>query len=246
MAWAKLSYRGVLWLQCLQVLGSFSYGKDNVLPLHPKLKVKVVEISPCLTAWTRFMEELLVIHFFTQETWATSNALQTGVFQITPGISPTRSGEVLRDLWRNSEAGSFLLNSNHQDCVCSRTQWARDGSLAWRSKSVAWLSHGAELSLLPSQRAKTPWPCCLVETIDLCYLSDHAEANMRGEKLAGAKPTFVSRLTVVRAALTRLLYIYQYRQGPMQHVQLSLRTRHRECGGIFRIWCVLWFYLWGF
>lgn len=66
MAWAKPSHRGVLWLQCLQVLWSLSYGKDNVLLLHPKLKVKVVEISPCLTAWIRFTEELLVIHFFTQ------------------------------------------------------------------------------------------------------------------------------------------------------------------------------------
>lgn len=205
MAWAKLSHRGVLWLQCLQVLWSLSYWKDNVLLLHPKLKVRVVEIAPCLTAWIRFTGELLVNHFLTQEKQAASSVLQTRISQITPEIPPTCSGEVLSDLWRGSEAGSFLLNSDCQDCVCSRTQWARDGSLAWRSRSMAWLSHGAELTLLPSQRAKTPWPCCLVETTDLCYLSDHAEANLREEKLARAKPTFVSRLTMVWAALTRLV-----------------------------------------
>lgn len=240
MAWAKLSHRGVLWLQGLQVLWSLSYGKDNVLLLHPKLKVKVMEISPCLTAWIRFTE-LLVIHFLTQKKWATSSDLQTGIFQTNPEIPPTCSGEVLSDLWRDSEAGSFLLNSDCQDSVCSRTQWARYGSLTRRSKSMAWLSHGAELTLLPSQRAKTPWPCCLVETIDLFYFSDHAEANLREEKLARAKPTFVGRLTMVWGttdqACALVHVIYQYRQ-------VSLSTCHRECWGIFRIWCISFFYLW--
>lgn len=252
------THRGVLWLKYLRVLWSLRYGEDNVLFLHPKLKVKVVEISPCLTAWIGFMEELQVIHFFTQETWATSNVFQAGIFQVTPGISPTHSEEVLGDLQRDSEAGSFHLNSNHQDCVCSRIQWARDGSLAWRSKSMAWLSRGAELTLLPSQKAKTPWPCCLVESIDLCCLSNHAEANLRGEKLARAKPSFVSRITMVWAALTLINHInmvyqyslnhinmvYQYREGPMQGVQLSLRTQHWECGGIFGIWCLSLFCPW--
>lgn len=65
--WAKPYHQGVLWLLGLKVLWSLGckvLEKDNVLLLHPKLKVKVLEVSPCLTAWTRFTLGLLAIHFF--------------------------------------------------------------------------------------------------------------------------------------------------------------------------------------
>lgn len=152
MAWAKLSHRGVLWLQCLQVLWSLGYGKDNVLLLHPKLKVKVVEISSCLTDWIRFMEELLVIHFFLHK----KHGLLPVFFKLGSSRSPQEShlekswgtyGEIVKQ-------AVFFSTRTIRNCVCSSTQWARDGSLAWISKSMAWLSCGAELTLLPPREPR--------------------------------------------------------------------------------------------
>lgn len=39
-------------------------GKDKVLFLYTEVKVEVLEISPCLTAWTKVTLELLEVHFF--------------------------------------------------------------------------------------------------------------------------------------------------------------------------------------
>lgn len=99
--------------------------------------------------------------------------------------------------------------------IMSATEHNEPGMVLWPGDQRAW--HDSAVWLIspssPPKKAKTPWPCCLVETIDLCYLSDHAEANLR-EKVARAKPVFVDRLTMVWAALTRLVLIYLYRQSP--------------------------------
>lgn len=53
----------VLWSLGYEILG-----KTNVLLLHLKLKVKILQISPCLTAYAGLTLELLVIHFSHKKT----------------------------------------------------------------------------------------------------------------------------------------------------------------------------------
>lgn len=89
----------------------------------------------------------------------------------------------------------------------------------WPGDQRAWHDSAMWLSSTSSS-PKKPRHLGLVETADLCCLSDCAEANQREENLVRAKPTFVSRLTMVWAALTRLVLW-----------SLSFISRDRACAG---------------
>lgn len=151
--WTKPCHWSVLWSRSLKVLSSLGYkmlGKDNVLLLHPRLKVKVPEISPCLTAWMRFTLSDL---FFPLENGLLLVRFKLGSSRIIPEVPPTHLREDMRDLPRGSEACRFLLKSDCQGYVCSQRQWAMDDSSAWRAKNMAWLIHMVTLTLSPRPKS---------------------------------------------------------------------------------------------